>query len=277
MRVLFLIVAALTLSTAALAQGSREAPAGGPDLPSWQLLLGEAQAALAAKPAEVPRDLLDALPGDGRPVLVMPAFFAGDWETEPLRAFLATKGYAAYGWQLGPNLGPTDAILYGIDKRLDDIRAEHGGAKVTLIGHSLGGVLARELAKKRPDAVRQLIVLTSPIHTPTASLLVPIYDLLSRWYSADAQELEAKLNEPPTVPVTAVYTRADGVIAWQSALESPGPRRENVEVAGAHVTMARNFDAWRVIVDRLRLGEGAWRPYRGAAEMKRAAAGGAPR
>lgn len=275
MRFLALLLVSFFLSAAAAAQDARDAPAGGgPDLPSWQLLLGEAQAALAAKPQGIPRDLLDGLPGDGRPILVMPAFFAGDWQTEPLRAFLSKKGYAAYGWQLGPNVGPTDAILYGIERRLDEIRAEHGGAKVTLIGHSLGGVLARELAKKRPDAVRHLIVLTSPIHAPTASLLVPIYDLLSRWYSADAEALEAKLNEPPTVPVTAIYTRSDGIIAWQSALESPGARRENIEVAGAHVTMARNFDAWRVIVDRLRLGEGAWRPYRGALEMKRAAVDG---
>jgi pimeloyl-ACP methyl ester carboxylesterase len=229
MRFLALLVMSLFLSAAALAQDAREAPpADGADLPSWQLMLGEAQAALAAKPQAIPRDLLDALPGDGRPVLVMPAFFAGDWQTEPLRAFLTAKGYAAYGWELGPNVGPTDAILYGIERRLDQIRAEHGGAKVTLIGHSLGGVLARELAKKRPDAVRHLIVLTSPIHAPTASLLAPIYELLSRWYSADAAALEAKLNEPPTVPVTAVYTRTDGIIAWQSALaartsRSPAP------------------------------------------------------
>jgi pimeloyl-ACP methyl ester carboxylesterase len=275
MRLLPLLAVALTLSLGTVAQAAPEASTDNPELPSWQLLLGEAQAALAAKPKDIPRDLLDALPGDGRPVLVMPAFFAADWQTEPLRAFLSRKGYAAYGWQLGPNLGPTDAILYGMERRLDDIRAEHNGAKVTLIGHSLGGVLARELAKKRPDAVRQLIVLASPIHAPTASLLVPVYELLSRWYSADAEALEAKLNEPPTIPVTAIYTRSDGIIAWQSALETSGPRRENVEVPGVHVTMARNFDAWRVILDRLRLGEGAWRPYRGegAPEVQRAAIG----
>lgn len=274
MRLLFLLAVVLTLSIGAPAQAASGEPTDSPELPSWQLLLGEAQAALAAKPKDIPRDLLEARPGDGRPVLVMPAFFAADWETEPLRTFLSQKGYAAYGWQLGPNLGPTDAILQGIERRLDDIRAEHGGAKVTLIGHSLGGVLARELAKKRPDAVRQLIVLTSPIHAPTASLLVPVYELLSRWYSADAEALEAKLNEPPTVPVTAIYTRTDGIIAWESELEAAGPRRENVEVAGAHVTMARNFDAWRVVLDRLRLG-GAWHPYgrQGAPEMQHAAVG----
>jgi pimeloyl-ACP methyl ester carboxylesterase len=274
MKFAVLLLAALIVGASALAQAARQQP-DRPPLPSWQLLLGEAEAALAPKPKEIPRDLLDTLPGDGRPVLVMPAFFAGDWQTEPLRAFLATKGYAVYGWELGANIGPTDVILHGIERRLDDVRAEHGGAKVTLIGHSLGGVFARELAKKRPEAVRQLIVLTSPIRAPTASFLVPIYDLLSRWYSEDAEKLEAKLNEPPTIPVTAIYTRSDGIIAWESALEAAGPRRENVEVSGAHITMARNFDAWRVIVDRLRLGEGAWRPYRGGAiEVQKADVGG---
>ncbi|MGE5537948.1 MAG: lipase family alpha/beta hydrolase [Gemmatimonas sp.] len=250
------------------AAASAEPKAEDPQLPSWMSLLGEAQAALAPRTREIPRDLGEARPGDGRPVLVFPAFLAGDWETEPLRDFLAGKGYAVSGWGLGANIGPTALTLEGMARRLDEVRAENRGAKVTLIGHSLGGVMARELAKLRPDAVRQVIVLSGPIHKPTASLLVPLYDILSIFHSDDAVAFEARLNEPPpaSVPVTAIYTRSDGIIAWESSLEVPGPRRENVEVPGAHTTMARNFEAWRVILDRLRLGDGAWRPYGGTVE-----------
>ncbi|HTI85217.1 MAG TPA: alpha/beta hydrolase [Alphaproteobacteria bacterium] len=239
-----------------------------PERPSWMSLFGEVQAALAPRPRDIPRDLKDALPGDGRPVIIFPAFFAGDWQTEPLRDFLTGKGYAVYGWDLGTNLGPTAFTLRGMVRRLDEVSAANRGARVTLIGHSLGGVLARELAKLRPEAVRQVIVLASPIHKPTASVLEPLYEALSILHGGDAEQLSEHLNDPPTVPVTAIYTRTDGVIAWESALETPGPRRENVEVVGPHMTMARNFDAWRVIVDRLRLGD-AWRPYGRAVELKR--------
>jgi pimeloyl-ACP methyl ester carboxylesterase len=261
-----ILAALFALALLCGAAAADEPSSADPQLPGWTSLLNEAQAVLAPRAREIPRDLRDALPGDGRPVLVFPAFLAGDWETEPLRTFLAAKGYSVYGWDLGANIGPTAFTLNGMARRLDEVRAENHGARVTLIGHSLGGVLARELAKLRPDAVRQVIVLAGPIHKPTASLLVPLYDLLSMFHSESAEALEAHLNEPPSVPVTAIYTRSDGIISWESSLEVPGARRENVEVSGAHTTMARNFDAWRIILDRLRLGEGAWRPYGGKIE-----------
>ena len=265
MKLIAAILIAFTLTAGRAAAANNDDP----QLPSLKSLLGEAEAAFAPRP-DIPSDLRAARPGDGRPVLVFPAFFAGDWQTEPLRDFLTGKGYAVYGWRLGPNLGPTGFTLKGMAQRLDEVRAENRGAQATLIGHSLGGVLARELAKMRPDAVRQVIVLASPIHKPTASLLVPLYDALSVFYGEDAEALEARLNVPPNVPVTAIYTRTDGIIAWESSLERPGPRRENVEVTGAHTTMARNFEAWRIILDRLRLG-GSWRPYSGAPPIEKAA------
>jgi pimeloyl-ACP methyl ester carboxylesterase len=134
--------------------------------------------------------------------------------------------------------------------------------KVTLIGHSLGGVIARELAKQHPDQVRQLILLASPIHLPTASPLEPVYRLLSRWYRADAVGTIEQMNAPPPLPVTALYTRSDGIVAWQSCREVEGDDRESIEVCGPHGTMVRNPAAWRIIADRLAQPEGEWRPYR---------------
>jgi len=106
--------------------------------------------------------------GDGHPVIVLPSFLRGDGHTAPLRRFLAGCGYAVEGWGLGPNLGPTAAVLDGIETLLATVHRRHG-RKVTLIGHSLGGVIARELAKQHPGEVRQLLVLASPIRLPTAS------------------------------------------------------------------------------------------------------------
>jgi pimeloyl-ACP methyl ester carboxylesterase len=181
----------------------------------------------------------------------------------PLRRFLRDRGYAVYGWGLGVNVGPTDRILVGVAQRLGAIRARHG-RKVSLVGHSLGGTIARELAKKHCEDVRLLIALSSPIHLPTASPLEPVYRALSHWHSSSSPGLYARFNEPPEVPVTAIYTRTDGIVDWHSCLEAEGAQRENIELAGTHSTMSRNPAAWRVIADRLAQPEGSWRPYRGA-------------
>ena len=107
-----------------------------------------------------------------------------------------------------------------------------------------------------------MIVLTSPIRLPTASPVEPIYRVLSRWHSRSSVDRYATLNEPPDVPVTAIYRRSDGILAWQSCLELEGSRRESIEVKGPHSTMARNVAAWRIIADRLAQAEGSWAPYR---------------
>lgn len=199
--------------------------------------------------------------GDGHPVLLLPGFLHNERYMQPLRRFLSGRGYAVYGWGLGTNVGPTDRILHGLDERLDQILARHG-RKVSLIGHSLGGAMARELAKRRGADIRQLITLASPIRPPIVSSLEPVYRALSRWHSDSTAGLYAQLGQPPEVPVTALYTRRDGIIAWQGCLEAEGPRRENIEIGGVHSTMPRNVAAWRVIADRLAQPEGSWQPYR---------------
>jgi pimeloyl-ACP methyl ester carboxylesterase len=224
-------------------------------------LIGAAAHLVPPRPGMVARALRNAPRGDGHPVLVVPSFLRGDGHTAPLRRFLAGCGYAVYGWGLGTNIGPTSVALEGIDRLLDDIRAKHG-QKVSLIGHSLGGVIARELAKQKPAQVRQLILLASPIQLPTASPLEPVYKLLSRWHRIDAAASIEQLNTPPLVPVTAIFTRSDGIVAWESCVEIAGPQRENIEVRGTHGTMVRNTRAWRVIAERLAQQEGHWQPRR---------------
>lgn len=221
----------------------------------------EAVSAVAPVPRRVVRAIRrDAPRGDGHPVLLVPGFLRGESYMQPLYRFLAGRGYAVHGWRLGVNFGPTDRALDGLARRLDEIVARHGRA-ASLIGHSLGGALARQLAKERPDDVRLLITLTSPIRVPTASQLEPLYRLLAPWHSAASPALYRTFNEPPSVPVTAIFTRSDGIVAWRSCLEVEGPRRENIEVSGAHSAMPRNPVAWRIIADRLAQAEGDWRPF----------------
>ena len=113
-------------------------------------------ATLAAQP------LLSRAPkGDGHPVLVFPGLVASDLSTKPLRRFLETAGYAAYPWEHGRNLGPREGILEGCLARLKELRRKHR-KKVSLIGWSLGGLYARELAKLAPKDVRLVITLGTP-------------------------------------------------------------------------------------------------------------------
>jgi pimeloyl-ACP methyl ester carboxylesterase len=236
--------------------------------PPARRLLVEAVSAVTPMPR---RDGLAALRGaprgDGHPVLLLPAFLRGERHMQPLERFLLARGYAVYDWGLGVNLGPTERILAGLERRLDELFARHG-RKVSLVGHSLGGAMARELAKRRPEAVRLLIVLTSPIRLPTASSIEPLYRVLSRWHSPASEARYATLNQPPDVPVTAIYSRSDGILAWQSCLEVDGGLRESLEVRGPHSTMARNLAAWRIIADRLAQPEGAWTPYFGFSPLE---------
>ncbi len=201
--------------------------------------------------------------GDGHPVLVLPALLKSDRQTAFLRRQLEALGYAAHGWRLGVDIGPTDKALDGSEQRLLALRRRHG-RPVSLIGHSMGGLIAREIAKRAPASVRQVITLCSPFRPPIASNVELVFRMLSPWHSRRVPELWASLPTPPPVPTTAIYTCEDGIVSWQSCCDQAGPQHESIEIAGCHVTMARNSAALAVIADRLAQPDGAWRPYRPA-------------
>jgi alpha-beta hydrolase superfamily lysophospholipase len=231
--------------------------------PPRRRLFREFRAVLTPRPRLHRHPSLRAAPhGDGHPVLVLPGFLTNDGRTRHLRRLLLRLGYAVYGWGEGVNWGPTDHAMAAIERRLQEIRTRHG-RRVTLIGHSLGGVLARDLAKKFPDDVRQVVMLGSPAKLPTATSLAVFFRLLARFHRTARGLDVAELNRPPpdSIPVTAIYTREDGVVAWQSCLEQPGPQRENVEVRGDHSTLPSNPEVLAVVADRLAQPEGTWRPY----------------
>ncbi len=231
--------------------------------PPKRRLFREFRSVLMPRPRLFHHPLLrQAPPGDGHPVFVLPGFLTNDGRTRHLRRLLDQLGYAAYGWGEGVNWGPTDYAIAAIERRFQEIRRRHG-RKVTLIGHSLGGLLARELAKKFPGDVRAVIMLGSPVRLPTATSLAVFFRLLARFHRTALGLELADLNRPPpdSVPVTAVYTREDGIVAWESCLEQSGAQRENVEVRGTHSTLPSNPLALAVVADRLAQPEGGWRAY----------------
>jgi pimeloyl-ACP methyl ester carboxylesterase len=189
-----------------------------------------------------------ALPaGNGHVVLVVPAFLTTDMVTRELRRFLARCGYRVHGWGLGVNFGPTPRALAGLRRRVREL-AELEGGPISLVGVSLGGVLARDIAHECPQHIRHVVTLVTPFRLPTASTIAPLVHLFAPFYSRDFAY--ARVAEPLPVSSTAIFSREDGVVAWESCT-SDEAHGLSVEVGGPHMTICRNPDALRTVALRL--------------------------
>ena len=229
--------------------------------PSRRLLLLESRAVWEMGAFLATWPLLRLGPrGDGHPVLVLPGMAASDTSTRPLRAFQKDRGFAAHGWKLGPNHGPRPGVEQKMRERLTEL-AERYGQKVSLIGWSLGGIFARELARHAPAQVRGVITLGSPFAgAPRASNAWKMYERLSE-RSVNDDALRERMRQPLPVPATAIYSRSDGIVAWQGCLEQAGPLAENIEVEGSHCGLGHNPVVLHAIADRLAQPEGGWKPF----------------
>jgi pimeloyl-ACP methyl ester carboxylesterase len=224
------------------------------------LLEGRALLELAALLPAYPW-LRRAPSGDGHPVLILPGFMASDFSTRALRGFLRELGYRAHGWKLGRNIGPTAATVEGIARRFSALREQYG-RRLTLIGWSLGGIYARELARRFPGEVRQVITLASPFRDIDAVNVPSFLRGRARRRSIPEQDaLRARLAEPLSVPATAIYSRSDGIVAWPSCLEPDGPLSQNIEVLSSHLGIGHHPVVLLTIADRLAQPEDAWKPF----------------
>lgn len=234
----------------------------------WLLALeGRAPWEFAASLAATP--WLRRLPrGDGHRVLVLPGLAANDLTTLPMRSFLKDRGYEPAPWQQGLNLGPRAGVLDAVRER---VRAlfELEGRKVSLLGWSLGGVYAREIAKEMPALVRCVITLGSPFAgPPQATNAWWLFERVSGHPEPDTQ-MQAALREAPTVPTTSIYSRTDGVVAWQCSLNPPGPLAENIELHASHIGLGLNPLAMAAIADRLAQDPARWRPFDASGRVRR--------
>ena len=211
------------------------------------------------------RPLLSGLPrGDGHGVLVLPGFMASDYSTRPLRSLLADLGYDAVGWNLGRNVRVDNARIEAMMACVEELH-QRTGAKISIVGWSLGGVFARELAKMAPKKVRGVISLGSPIsddrgHTNAARL----FEYLNGKEPEPMQGGNFRaLAEAPPVPTTSILTRTDGVVHWRGSVQC-GDREdcENIEVLASHCGLGVNPAAVYAIADRLAQAEGEWKPFR---------------
>ena len=211
------------------------------------------------------RRIADWPHGDGHPVLVMPGFLAGPLSTDLLRNVLRHLDYQVYDWGLGYNMGYRPSMKETLPARLRHIRDRTGGRRVSIIGWSAGGIYARELARSFPDDVRLVITLGSPFRgNHQASTAWKVWRLLNRGTDATEAVAEAALvrrAQPLSVPTTCIYSKSDGIVAWQCCTSLPAPETENVEVHSSHLGYGHNLETLSVIADRLAQPENGWRPF----------------
>ncbi|TAM33999.1 MAG: alpha/beta hydrolase [Burkholderiaceae bacterium] len=252
----------MTAST--LARERKQAPGSDLAPPSaWLLALEfrafwEFGAVLPAWPA-----LQRAPGGDGHPVIVFPGLSANDGSTVPLRRYLGSLGYDTAGWNQGFNFGPRAGVLGAARQQVEET-FKSTGRKVSLIGWSLGGVYARELAKLLPDMVRGVITLGTPFAGPPKSTHAWRIYVLTSGHAIDQDSQHYDLPGAPPVPTTSVYSRSDGIVAWQGSIQAPSranPNTENVEVIASHVGLGLNPSTWWAVADRLSQAEGKWKPF----------------
>jgi pimeloyl-ACP methyl ester carboxylesterase len=234
--------------------------------PSTFLALSEGWRALLEASSLIPTlPLLDSLPkGDGHPVYVLPGFMADSQSTGMLRRWLDRLGYNTIPWGFGRNLGPRGNLQERMVQTVANI-ARHYDQPVSLIGQSLGGVFAREIAKVLPNQVRQIITLGSPFGQTNVESTYPavrrLFELATGEDLHNVRKQMVDLPRPAPVPCTAVFSRSDGIAHWKTCIERETAITDNVEVFASHCGMGFNPAIYYVIADRLCLPRGAWKKF----------------
>lgn len=247
--------------------GPRAAGAAGqaipvePTSPPWWLLALEGRAVFEWGAWWLSRPWFQHAPrGKAHPILVLPGLIAGDPSTWPLRRFLGALGYPAMPWEEGVNRGPRPGLQERLLARIEALADAHG-EQVSLIGWSLGGLMARALAWQRTDLVRMVITLGSPLSAvPRQTNAAAVFRLASGLDPEDPA-LHALLGGHPPVPLTSILSRSDGVVHWRASLAPDAERCESIEVPASHLGLGVNPLALYAIADRLAQNPQAWQPF----------------
>ncbi|MCA1456647.1 alpha/beta hydrolase [Bradyrhizobium sp. BRP22] len=231
--------------------------------PNICLMLAEGRGLLELNSSLLLLPLLMRAPrGDGHPVLTLPGFLASDLSMAPMRRYLKTLGYDTYAWSLGRNVGGLSrmrASLRDLLRRISDTT----GRKVSIVGWSLGGVYARDLALHAPETVRSVITLGSPFAGDIrATNATRLYEALTGEGVDDIPEIRQAIAGDMPVPTTSIYSRADGIVNWRTSVLRPSATSENIEVLlASHIGLGVNPAALWAVADRLAQAEGEFRHF----------------
>lgn len=191
--------------------------------------------------------------GDRKPVMLIPGYRADESSMRPLRRYLEFLNYDVYDWARGRNLGDVDAYVQHVGERAREIQREVDGQAVTLIGWSLGGVIARETARLYPKLVREVITMGTPI--VGGPKYTAVADRFAKIANIDLDEFEKEVHERNLVglkqPVTAIYSKTDGVVGWRACIDSYNAHARNIEVNCSHFGLGANSRVWQIIAEAL--------------------------
>ena len=244
--------------------GPGEPPASGRlRPPGLGLLLAEMRGIFELNASLMLSPLLMRAPrGDGHPVLTLPGFLASDLSMAPMRRYLKELGYDAHTWNMGRNIGGVSRMRTGLRDRLAEIY-QNCGRKVSIVGWSLGGVYARDLALQAPDLVRYVVTLGSPFANDVrATNATRLYEALSGEVVGNDPALGSAIAGDLPVPTTSIYSRTDGIVNWRTCLLRPSGTAENIEVhLASHVGLGVNPAALWAVADRLAQPEGRFSQF----------------
>ena len=180
----------------------------------------------------------------------------------PLRRYLSELGYDAHAWRMGRNTGGINRMRGALLDRLREIHAA-SGRKVSIVGWSLGGVYARDLALRAPEMVRYVIALASPFADDVrATNATWLYEAMSGEVVGDDPQFLKEIAGDLPMPTTSIYSRADGVVNWRTCRVRPSDTAENIEVhLASHIGLGVNAAALWAVADRLAQAEGEFQPF----------------
>ncbi len=224
--------------------------------------------------------IMASLPkGDGHPVLFLPGFATGDWAMKGMRDTFRELGYFVHGWKCGTNTGPSDALLENLRSRFEALSEKHNGAKISIVGWSLGGIYARELARAYPDKVRCVVTLGTPFgaghHPDSVDVVVrKVFEALNpaSAFLNDEQLQQQALMPPPSVPTSSLYSQGDGVVHWKTCINPQTRLSENIDItpsnplgtkaSASHSGLTINAAVAVILADRLKAsGEKPWKRF----------------
>lgn len=219
--------------------------------PSTRAALGELASLLDGVRLVGALPRLSAAPrGDDHLVMDIPGWKAPELSGAPLRGYLRRLGYDARSWGFGTNTGDPRRDVQRLSRSVLEL-VDAKGEPASLVGWSLGGVIAREVARLHPDAVRRVITYGTPVTGgPRHTTVARAY---RRGPDSDAREVAERLEPtaPVPVPLTVIFSRRDGIVAWQACLDHTSPDVEHVEVSSTHIGMGIDPDVWAIVADRL--------------------------
>jgi pimeloyl-ACP methyl ester carboxylesterase len=189
--------------------------------------------------------------GSGESVIVLPGLGASNSSTFLLRLYLSWLGYSVEGWELGRNSGNVEQLLPQVAEHVQEVHKKTG-LKVNLVGWSLGGVLAREVARDNPAIVRQVVTMGTPV---VGGPKYTVFGNLYRQRGVDVDAIEATVaareSNPIRVPVTSIYSKNDGIVGWQASIDRHSPQVDNIKVCATHLGLGISPDVFKILARKL--------------------------